>query len=59
MAIAGTEILILAGIAAIIFLFGGKKIPEFFHNLGKSKRAFDAGVAGKSLEEEEKKSGRE
>lgn len=52
MALGGAEVFILIGITALIFLFGHKKIPEFFHSLGRSKAAFEKGVKGEALEED-------
>jgi sec-independent protein translocase protein TatA len=43
-----TELLIVAGI--IIFLFGGKKIPEFFRGLSDAVKEFK-----KSAKDEDKK----
>jgi len=41
-----TELIIIALI--ILFLFGGKKIPEFFKGLGKSVDEFKKGMKGES-----------
>lgn len=44
--IGSTELLIIALI--ILFLFGGKKIPEFFRGLGKSIDEFKKASKGES-----------
>ena len=38
----GWEILII--ILAIVLLFGGKKIPELMHGIGKGVRSFKTGM---------------
>lgn len=38
----------------VLLLFGGKKIPELMHGLGKGVKSFKAGM--KDVEEEVKKS---
>lgn len=40
-----TEIIIIAFI--VLLLFGGKKIPELMHGLGKGVRSFKDGMNGK------------
>lgn len=47
-----TELLILGAI--ILFLFGGKKIPELFKGMAEAVREFKK--AAKDTDEEEKKS---
>ena len=44
--IGSTELLIIALI--ILFLFGGKKIPEFFRGLGKSIDEFKKAMKGEN-----------
>jgi len=44
--IGSTELLIVALI--VLFLFGGKKIPEFFRGLGKSIDEFKKAMKGES-----------
>ena len=43
-AIGGTEWLVILGIALLIF--GGKKIPELMHGVGKGIRTFKEGMSG-------------
>lgn len=43
-AIGGTEWLVILGVALLIF--GGKKIPELMHGVGKGIRTFKEGMAG-------------
>ena len=40
----GWEIIII--ILAIVLLFGGKKIPELMHGIGKGVKSFKDGVNG-------------
>lgn len=40
-------------VLVIILLFGGKKIPELMHGLGKGVKSFKDGMKG--IDEEEKK----
>ena len=42
--IGGTEWLVILGIALLIF--GGKKIPELMHGVGKGIRTFKEGMSG-------------
>jgi sec-independent protein translocase protein TatA len=42
-------------IAVILLLFGGKKIPELMHGIGKGAREFKKGLSGDSEDEEPKK----
>ena len=42
-------------IAVILFLFGGKKIPELMKGIGKGAREFKKGLSGEDEEEEKKK----
>jgi sec-independent protein translocase protein TatA len=42
-------------IAVVLLLFGGKKIPELMHGIGKGAREFKKGLSGEVDEEEPKK----
>jgi sec-independent protein translocase protein TatA len=42
-------------IAVVLLLFGGKKIPELMHGIGKGAREFKKGLSGEGDEEEPKK----
>ena len=44
---------ILICIAIILFLFGGKKIPELARSLGKAKNEFKKGLAEADAEADE------
>lgn len=46
-----TEIIVIALVA--VLLFGGKKIPELMHGIGKGVRSFKEGLNG--TEEDPKK----
>ncbi len=46
-------------IALILFLFGGKKIPELARSLGKAKNEFKKGLAEGAKESEEESSSEE
>ncbi|MBR3565754.1 MAG: twin-arginine translocase TatA/TatE family subunit [Paludibacteraceae bacterium] len=39
-----TEIIFI--VVLVLLLFGGKKIPELMHGLGKGMRSFKQGMAG-------------
>ncbi len=41
MALDATELLVIAVIAVVIFLWGPQKIPELARGLGRAKREFD------------------
>lgn len=49
----GTTELIAIGLV-ILLLFGGKKIPELMHGMGKGVKSFKDGMKGVDLEEEKK-----
>jgi sec-independent protein translocase protein TatA len=42
-------------VAVVLLLFGGKKIPELMHGIGKGAREFKKGLSGETDEEEAKK----
>jgi sec-independent protein translocase protein TatA len=42
-------------IAVVLLLFGGKKIPELMHGIGKGAREFKKGLSGDEDGEEPKK----
>lgn len=44
-----TEIILIA--LVVLLIFGGKKIPELMHGLGKGTKAFKDGLNGKDEEE--------
>ena len=44
---------VIALVVVILLLFGGKKIPELMHGVGKGVKSFKDGMNGK--DEEEKK----
>ena len=46
MMIGTTELLLIAGIA--LLLFGGKKLPEMMHGLGKGVKEFKEGMKEKN-----------
>ena len=48
-----TEIVVI--LLVVLLLFGGKKIPELMHGIGKGVKSFKDGVNGKDLETEEDK----
>ena len=53
----GWEIIII--ILAIVLLFGGKKIPELMHGIGKGVKSFKDGMNGvEEQKKEEEKSER-
>lgn len=43
------EIIII--VLVILLLFGGRKIPELMHGIGKGVKSFKDGMNGKDLEE--------
>jgi sec-independent protein translocase protein TatA len=43
-------------VLVILLIFGGKKIPELMHGIGKGVRSFKDGVNGKEDPEDEKQS---
>ena len=45
-----TEIILIA--LVILLIFGGRKIPELMHGLGKGTKAFKDGLNGKDEETE-------
>ena len=53
MMIGATELLLIAGIA--LLLFGGKKLPEMMRGLGKGVKEFKEGMNEKTSEEQENK----
>ena len=48
-AIGGMEIIII--VAAILLIFGGKKLPELMKGMGKGVKSFKAGMAEPTEEE--------
>ncbi len=48
-----TEIIVIALVA--VLLFGGKKIPELMHGIGKGVRSFKDGLNGTEEKEDPKK----
>ena len=54
-----TELLII--VLVVLLLFGGKKIPELMHGMGKGVRSFKEGMneVNENLKMEEKKEGKE
>ena len=46
------EIILIA--LVVLLIFGGKKIPELMHGLGKGVRSFKDGINGVGDEEKEK-----
>ena len=48
-----TEIIVIALVA--VLLFGGKKIPELMHGMGKGVKSFKDGMKGIESEDEKKK----
>lgn len=51
----GTPEVILI-VLVVILLFGGKKIPEMMHGMGKGVKSFRDGMKGVESPEDEKKS---
>ncbi len=49
-AMLGPEDLLLV-VAIVALLFGGKKLPELAHSLGRSKREFEKGLRESEKEE--------
>ncbi|MCR5395765.1 MAG: twin-arginine translocase TatA/TatE family subunit [Bacteroidales bacterium] len=49
-----TEIVVI--LLVVLLLFGGKKIPELMHGIGKGVKSFKDGVNGKDLETDDKQS---
>jgi len=47
----GTGEIVVLAIAALLLLFGGKKIPELMRGLGRGIREFKEGQKGTSKEE--------
>lgn len=47
------EIIVI--VLVVILLFGGKKIPELMHGVGKGVKSFKDGMNGVEDEKEEKK----
>lgn len=50
---------IIICIALVLFLFGGKKIPELARSLGKAKNEFKKGLAEGAKESEEESAAEE
>ena len=46
-----TEIILIA--LVVLLIFGGKKIPELMHGLGKGTKAFKDGLNGKDEDKSE------
>ena len=51
-AIGGMEIIVIG--AAILLIFGGKKLPELMKGMGKGVKSFKAGMAEPTEEEMQK-----
>ena len=47
------EIIVI--VLAILLLFGGKKIPELMHGIGKGVKSFKDGVSGVDEEKNDEK----
>lgn len=47
-----TEVIVI--VLVVLLLFGGKKIPELMHGMGKGVKSFKDGMKGMDLEEEKK-----
>ncbi len=45
------EIVII--VLVVLLLFGGRKIPELMHGMGKGVKSFKDGMNGKELEEKD------
>lgn len=48
-----TEIILI--VLAVLLLFGGKKIPELMHGMGKGVKSFKDGMNGLDAPEEKEK----
>lgn len=48
-----TEIIVI--VLVVLLLFGGKKIPELMHGMGKGVKSFKDGMKGIESEDEKKK----
>lgn len=55
--IGATELIII--VVLVLLLFGGKKIPELMHGIGKGVHAFRDGMDGKDAPKKEEKENKE
>jgi sec-independent protein translocase protein TatA len=57
MAIVGWELIVLAAVIIIFFLWGPTKIPQFARALGQVRKEFERGSKGSSPDEEKSAAG--